>query len=128
MSHFQAFLNACLLDTRHVEDAAIIDLNGGAVLAASHRFRLSHGQIQRILNSFEHQTATRRQGLRLNRTSYVCVRADSRSVYCKRDGDGLILVKTALYIIAATYNGSMCSSVCVEAVEKLADYFREKGK
>ena len=31
----------------------------------------------------------------------------------------MILVKTALYVIVATYNDSMYPSVCVEAVEKL---------
>ncbi|XP_072107585.1 profilin-4 isoform X3 [Mobula birostris] len=41
---------------------------------------------------------------------------------------GLILVKTGMYIICATYTKGMYPSVCVEAVEKLGDYFKTKGK
>lgn len=41
---------------------------------------------------------------------------------------GLIIGRTATILLVATYNKQMYPSVCVEAVEKLADYFREKQK
>lgn len=45
-----------------------------------------------------------------------------------KNNEGLVLVKTEMYIICATYTRGMYPSVCVEAVEKLGDYFKSKGK
>ena len=41
---------------------------------------------------------------------------------------GLIVARTSHNFIIAHYDEGMHPSVCVEAVEKLADYFREKAQ
>ena len=45
-----------------------------------------------------------------------------------QNNEGLIVARTNTLIIVAIYTEKMFPSVCVEAVEKLADYFREKGR
>ncbi|XP_062863878.1 profilin-4 isoform X2 [Trichomycterus rosablanca] len=85
-------------------------------------------EVQMLTDAFKHLDATRGQGLCFKERKFRCVRADRNSIYCKSGGQGLILVKTALYVMVATYTESMYPSVCVEAVEKLAEYLREKGK
>lgn len=37
------------------------------------------------------------------------------------------MVQTSKYILVGTYRENMYPSVCVEAIEKLADYFNQKN-
>ena len=60
--------------------------------------------------------------------SYRAVRADTLSVYAKNEKHGVIISRTNQHYIIASYDPSMYASVAVEAVEKLADYFRKKNK
>ncbi|XP_034153257.1 profilin-4 isoform X1 [Esox lucius] len=151
MNQFHNLINDCLIDTKHVESAAILVAKTATVTAASARFQtrlkspltgpptLSSGiwspiqqvlpsQAQMFVDAFKNTTLTRERGFHFQDKAYACVRADRNSIYCKYATRGLIMVKTALYIIVATYNDSMYPSVCVEAVEKLAVYLKEKGK
>ncbi|XP_024292261.1 profilin-4 [Oncorhynchus tshawytscha] len=128
MNQFQNLINDCLIDTKHVESAVILVAKTAAVTAASARFQVLPTQAQIFIDSFKHMTSTRERGFYFQDKAYTCVRADRNSIYCKCGTHGLILVKTALYVIVATYNDSMYPSVCVEAVEKLAVYLKEKGK
>ncbi|EHB15996.1 Profilin-4 [Heterocephalus glaber] len=43
------------------------------------------------------------------------------------ENTGVVVVKTRLYLLVATYTAGMYPSVCVEATEKLGDYLRKKG-
>ncbi|XP_073191939.1 profilin-4 isoform X2 [Lepidochelys kempii] len=81
-----------------------------------------------ILSSafFKNLLQVRREGLYFQEKQYKCVRADAYSIYLKNENRGLIAVKTDSYILVATYSEGMYPSVCVEAIEKLADYFRDK--
>ncbi|KAJ8410263.1 hypothetical protein AAFF_G00202440 [Aldrovandia affinis] len=128
MNQLQNLLTDCLINTKHVENAAIITTKNATIRAASQMFNIQAPQVQMFIDVFQHTALTREEGFYFLGKSYTCVRADRNSIYSKSNGHGLILVKTALYIIVATYNDSMYPSVCVEAVEKLAEYLREKGK
>jgi len=58
-------------------------------------------------------------------------RESNRSRLCfqlKPDEGGLVVVRTNTMLVIATYSSKMLASVCIEAIEKLADYFREKGR
>uniref|UniRef100_A0A8D0HV76 Profilin n=1 Tax=Sphenodon punctatus TaxID=8508 RepID=A0A8D0HV76_SPHPU len=68
----------------------------------------------------------RREGLYFKNKHFAWVRADDNSIYVKWQDQGLVAAKTDTYILLATYSQGMYPSVCVEAVEKLADYLREK--
>lgn len=67
---------------------------------------------------------------------YRVVRADAMSIYAKNvrlviqdsTRSGLVIAKTNEHYILASYDGHMFGSVAAEAVEKLADYFRNKEK
>ncbi|KAJ7990974.1 hypothetical protein DPEC_G00292430 [Dallia pectoralis] len=128
MKQFQNLINDCLIDIKHVESAAILVAKTATVTAASTEFPVLPSQAQMFVDAFKNLTLTRRQGIYFQDKVYTCVRADRNSIYCKDDARGLIMVKTTLYIIVATYNNSMYPSVCAEAVEKLAAYLKEKGK
>ncbi|KTF81745.1 hypothetical protein cypCar_00024780 [Cyprinus carpio] len=139
MNPFPKLLEGCLIDTKHVESAAIFVAKTGEVTAASNFTvsllqlciptdkRVCPEQTQTFLDAFKQVNVTRQKGLAFRSKHYTCVRADKHSIYTKCEGHGLILVRTALYVIVATYSQSMYPSICVEAVEKLAEYLREKG-
>nr|XP_034331854.1 profilin-4 isoform X1 [Crassostrea gigas] len=103
-------------------------IQGCNVRASSVGFKLHHDQVQMMLDAFKNPPQTREEGIYFDDQQYKCVRADKNSIYGKCDKRGLILVKTQSMLIVATYTENMFPSVCVEAVEKLADYFKEKGK
>uniref|UniRef100_A0A8C6ZE52 Profilin n=1 Tax=Nothoprocta perdicaria TaxID=30464 RepID=A0A8C6ZE52_NOTPE len=126
MEELQALLQGSLLGTRHVESAALVRLQGRTVCASTAGFRVPEENVLNLIYAFyKNLVQVRREGLYFKQKYYKCVRADEHSLYLHNVG--LIVVKTNAFILIATYRAGMYPSVCVEAVEKLADYFREKG-
>lgn len=128
MNHLQTLLHDSLKATGHVEDYAILRRRDFSLRAGSVAFSITPAKIEEITEAFKNPTQTRDGGISLENIHYKCVRADKFSIYGKKDDCGLVLVKTASLVLLGTYNSEMYPSICVEAVEKLADYFREKGK
>lgn len=84
--------------------------------------------VRTLVNGFaKNPLITRREGLYFKEKDYKCVRADDYSLYAKNENTGVVVVKTHLYLLVATYTAGMYPSVCVEATEKLGDYLRKKG-
>ncbi|XP_017575810.1 profilin-4 isoform X1 [Pygocentrus nattereri] len=136
MNPFQNLIVDCLINTKHVESAAVLVAHSGSVAAASPGLRVRPRDAQALTGAFRRLAAVRERGLErglsgsfsFQEEGFGCVRADRISIYCKRGGRGLLLVRTGLFIIAATYSEDMLPGVCVEAVEALAEYLRQKGK
>ncbi|KAK2514785.1 Tp53i3 [Columba guinea] len=120
MNELQALLNDALLRTKHVENAAIIDIKQQKVCASTSGFNVPPDDALNLIYAF-HQNLlqVRRGGLFFKEKRYKCVRADKHSIYLQNPDRGLIVVKTNTFILLATYKGDMYPSVCVEAVEKL---------
>ncbi|NWZ23290.1 PROF4 protein, partial [Asarcornis scutulata] len=120
MSQLQALLNDGLIRTKHVENAAIININERKVCASTIGFYVPpENAINLIYSFYNNLTQVRREGLYFKQKHYKCVRADEYSIYLKNPDGGLIAVKTNAFILIATYKVGMYPSVCVEAVEKL---------
>ncbi|XP_006515204.1 profilin-4 isoform X2 [Mus musculus] len=84
--------------------------------------------VRTLLNGFaKNPLLTRREGLYFKEKDYKCVRADDYSLYAKNENTGVVVVKTNMYLVVATYTAGMYPSVCVEATEKLGEYLRKKG-
>ncbi|XP_036448790.1 profilin-4 [Colossoma macropomum] len=136
MNPFQNLIIDSLISTRHVESAAVLAAKSGGIMAASPGLQVLPREARAFTGAFRRLAAVRERGLErgpwgvfcFQEEEFGCVRADRNSIYCKRGGRGLVLVRTGLFVLVATYNEDMFPSVCVEAVEKLAEYLREKGK
>nr|XP_025948102.1 profilin-4 isoform X3 [Dromaius novaehollandiae] len=127
MNELQALLNDCLVRTKHVENAALINIDERKVCASTFGFNVPEENALNLICAFyKNLVQVRREGLYFKEKYYKCVRADEHSIYLHNPDGGLIVVKTYTFILVATYRAGMYPSVCVEAVEKL-DYFREKG-
>ncbi|XP_059143475.1 profilin-4-like isoform X2 [Physella acuta] len=128
MNQLSNLLQDALVSTDHVHQCAIVRRKDGNVRASSLGFNLYPDQVSLLLGAFKNPPQTREEGIYFDEKQYKCVRADKQSIYAKCNKRGLVLVKTVTLVIIATYTENMFPSVCVEAVEKLADYFKEKGK
>ncbi|XP_078001434.1 profilin-4-like [Glandiceps talaboti] len=128
MNQLQNLLHDALIATEHVQNCVIIRRKDSSLRASSVGFNLYAEQIQKFIDAFKDPPRTREEGIYFDNNNYKCVRADKNSIYAKCDKIGLVMVKTQTLLILGTYNENMYPSVCVEAVENLADYFKQKGK
>ncbi|VCW99000.1 unnamed protein product [Gulo gulo] len=79
--------------------------------------------VRTLVNGFaKNPLQTRREGLYFKEKDYKCIRADDYSLYAKNENTGVVVVKTHLYLLVATYTEGMYPSVCVEATEKLGKF------
>ncbi|KFV87126.1 Profilin-4, partial [Struthio camelus australis] len=120
MNELQALLNDSLIRTKHVENAAVINIGEGNVCASTFGFNVPQENALNLIHAFyKNLLQVRREGLYFKEKYYRCVRADEHSIYLQNVHGGLIVVKTNTFILVATYRTGMYPSVCVEAVEKL---------
>ncbi|XP_070598515.1 profilin-4 [Erythrolamprus reginae] len=127
MNQAQTLLLDGLIKTKHVEKAALIRISDMNVMAATAGFSIQNWASVFVQAFFNNPAQIRKEGQYLNDRYYKCLRADSNSIYLKVKDEGMILVKTGSFILVGTYCSGMYPSVCVEAMEKLADYIRAKG-
>ncbi|KAM6180166.1 profilin-4 [Erethizon dorsatum] len=128
MSQLQNLLLDALLGTKHVDSAALIKLQEKSLCATTPGFIVMPNDVQTLVNRFaKNPLQTRREGLYFKEKDYKCVRADDYSLYAKNENTGVVVVKTNLYLLVATYTAGMYPNVCVEATEKLGEYLRKKG-
>ncbi|ELU00332.1 hypothetical protein CAPTEDRAFT_217717 [Capitella teleta] len=128
MNQLQTLLHDALISTHHIQGCAIVRRKDASLRASSVGFTLYPDQVQMLLDVFRNPAQNREEGIYFEDKPYKCIRSDKNSVYAKHNKRGLILVKTVTLLLIATYTENMYPSVCVEAVEKLADYFKEKDK
>uniref|UniRef100_H2ZKQ4 Profilin n=1 Tax=Ciona savignyi TaxID=51511 RepID=H2ZKQ4_CIOSA len=130
MNQLNNLLHDALIATEHVEKCAILDRKEKEQRAGSPGFLISKEQIVALQDAFKKCSIIRKEGICFEEKNYKCTRADKNSIYAKglQSNEGLIATQTASLLIVASYTEKMFPSVCVEAVEKLTDYFREKGR
>ncbi|NXT17179.1 PROF4 protein, partial [Syrrhaptes paradoxus] len=120
MNELQALLNDGLIRTKHVENAAVINIKQRKVCASTFGFNVPPENALNLIHAFhKNLLQVRKEGLYFKEKHYKCVRADENSIYLKNPDGGLIAVKTKTFILVATYGVGMYPSVCVEAVETL---------
>eukprot|EP00075_Anas_platyrhynchos_P004026 XP_012948854.1 profilin-4 isoform X3 [Anas platyrhynchos] len=84
MSQLQALLNDGLIRTKHVENAAIININERKVCASTSGFYVPpENAINLIYTFYNNLMQVRREGLYFKQKHYKCVRADEDSIYLK---------------------------------------------
>ncbi|XP_053131188.1 profilin-4 [Hemicordylus capensis] len=127
MNQAQSLLIDGLTKTKHVANAALIKISDGSILATTPGFNIQ-SQIPLLIQAFyKNLVHVRKEGLYFKEKQYSCARADDTSIYLRAKDCGLVAAKTRSFILVGTYSQGMYPSVCVEAVEQLADYLRGKG-
>ncbi|CAD5113889.1 unnamed protein product [Dimorphilus gyrociliatus] len=128
LNQLQNLLHDALLATGHVSRGALIKQKDCSLKASTVGFSIPFDQMQLICDAFSNLNTTREQGVLFEGRLYKCVRADKNSIYGKHGKRGIVLVKTQTLIVVGVYSENMYPSVCIESVEKLGDYLKEKGK
>lgn len=128
MNQLQNLLHDSLISTSHCEKCALINRDDYTVKAASVGHQMSQQDVEALIDAFDNLTMAREKGIYFNEINYCCLRSDDDSIYAReKDGSkGLVMVQTEKCILMGTYSENMFPSICVEAIEKLADYFRQK--
>ncbi|KAI8975368.1 profilin [Mycotypha africana] len=123
---WQAYVDTNLIGTGNVSQAAIYGLNGGE-WAKSAGFQLQPKEIQEITAAFSNADSIRANGIHVNGVKYLTLRADERSIYGKKNSDGVCIVKTGQAILVGTYKEGIQPGNCTKVVEGLADYLISVG-
>eukprot|EP00040_Diaphanoeca_grandis_P007158 m.39926 g.39926 ORF g.39926 m.39926 type:complete len:132 (-) comp18338_c0_seq1:179-574(-) len=117
-----------LIATGHVASAAVVRQTDKQLRSATSQFHMGKEGYKTISKAFSHPAATRTNGITIGKHNFVCIRADSESLYLKREGEAVIVCKTVANLLIVMCSGEMQRAICIEAVENLAKYLREKDQ
>ena len=108
--------------TGKVDKAVIYSKVGDSVWATSGGLTLQPTEIQEIVTGFDNPTGLQSNRLHIQGQKYMLLRADERSIYGRRDAEGVICVRTKQTILIAHYPGTVQAGEATKIVEQLADY------
>ncbi|KIY65778.1 profilin [Cylindrobasidium torrendii FP15055 ss-10] len=123
---WQAYVDTNLVGSGKIKHAAILGLQGG-VWATSPGFTIEQAEQTAILGSFSNPASVQESGIRTAGAKYFTLQANERSVYGKKGGDGIILVKTTQAVLVAVYTAPTQAPEATPVVEGLADYLISVG-
>ncbi|KAI7879733.1 Profilin/allergen [Lichtheimia hyalospora FSU 10163] len=123
---WQQYVDSNLIGTGSVSQAAIYGHNGSQ-WAVSPGFQLKAEEVQEIVNGFTNPDGIRASGVHANGVKYFVLRADERSIYGKKNADGICLVKTNQAVLVGVYTEGIQPGMCTKVVEGLADYLISVG-
>ena len=95
-------------------------------LWASRGLKPADGELLAIATTFKDPSTAFANGVRLGGVKYLCLRADDRSIYGKKELNGLVLVKTKKAILISRYDETISPGSCTKETEELADYLISK--
>ncbi|KAI9282711.1 profilin [Sporodiniella umbellata] len=123
---WQTYVDNNLLQTGQVSQAAIYGLNGG-VWATSAGFQLQPEEIKEVIGGFSNPDPLLASGIHIANEKYFVIKADDRSLYGKKNSEGVCIVKTTQAILVGTYKDGIQPGNCTKIVEALADYLISVG-
>jgi len=113
-----------LTDSKHVDQAAIIDKDKLKLLGGTSGFVPTKEECKDVLAAFTDPQKIRAEGLKVVGGMYVVLQSDDNSIYAKKKAGGITVVKTGQTIIFATYAESTIPGQSTVIVERLASHFR----
>lgn len=116
-----------MVATGHVDKGAIWSIAGDSKWAGSGGFDVSPKELQAIIAGFTNPAALWAGGIHLGGVKYVTTKAEGRSLYGRKDRDGIVIVKTRQAILIGHYNEHQIAGNCATTIENLADYLEKLG-
>ncbi|KAL0075207.1 profilin [Phycomyces blakesleeanus] len=123
---WQQYVDSNLVGTGKVTKGAIYGTNG-SLWASSPGFQLAANEIQEIIAGFSNPEPIRASGIHVDGVKYFSLRADERSIYGKKNNNGVCIVKTTQAILIGLYDSNIQPGECTKIVEGLADYLISVG-
>jgi len=119
---WQGYVDSSLIGTGKIDKAAIFSGPGDSVWAVSPGFSAKPEEIQALVKGFNDAGPLYASGLHIGGIKYMCIKADDRSIYGRKDKEGICCVKTKQAILVAHYPDGVQSGEAAKVVEALADY------
>jgi profilin len=116
-----------MVATGHVDKGAIWSIAGDSKWAGSAGFDASPKELQVIIAGFANPAPLWGNGIYHGGVKYVTTKAEGRSLYGRKDKDGIVIVKTKQAILIGHYNEQQIAGNCATIIENLADYLEGLG-
>ncbi|KAF9465991.1 profilin [Collybia nuda] len=123
---WQAYVDTNLVGSGKVTRAAIVGLQGG-VWAASAGYTLSKEEENALIAGYNDLASVQASGVRLAGQKFFTLRTTDRSIYGKKQADGVVIVKTKKAILIAEYIAPLQAPETTKVTEDLADYLISVG-
>ncbi|GAA6025626.1 hypothetical protein JCM11491_007149 [Sporobolomyces phaffii] len=123
---WQAYVDDNLIGTGKITKAAILGQQGG-VWANSAGYDLPASEQSALAQAFTDPATAQASGVRAAGQKFFCIGANDRSVYGKKQADGIVVVKTTQAILVAEYSHPTLPGEATKIVEQLADYLINVG-
>ena len=125
-NQWQPYVDNNLVGAGGATQAAIFGLDGNK-WAGSAGFNVSTAEVKPLIAAFDTKnqagiTTLRNNGLTLNATKFIILKADDRSIYGKKGATGVVCVKTNKAVIISFYNEKIQPGTSAAVTEKIADY------
>ncbi|KAK4329964.1 Profilin [Rhodotorula toruloides] len=135
---WQAYVDTNLVGSGKVSKAAILGQQGGIWAQSAGyndgwpddvdlRAQLSQEEQNNLIKIHSDPSNAQANGVRAQGQKFLTIRADDRSVYGKKQADGIIIVKTKQAILVAEYAHPTQPGEATKVVEELADYLISVG-
>jgi len=119
---WQAYIDTSLISTGKIDRAAIFSAAGDSVWASSPGFAITPDEIKAVIMGFTNAAHLFEKGIYIAGDKNFCIKADDRSIYGKKDKEGICCVKTKQCILVAHYPETVQPGEAAKVVETLADY------
>lgn len=116
-----------LVATRKIDKAALYSRGGDSLWAQSSNFSLDGKEIASIAKAYDDPLELQAHGLHVQGQKYFLLRSDERSIYGRREAEGVVAVRTKQTILLAHYPAGVVANDATAVVEKLADYLISVG-
>ncbi|MFD8339513.1 profilin [Streptomyces solisilvae] len=120
MAEWQRCVDDRLVGSGKVSRAAILGRDS-EVLAASKGYELSARERSALAGGAEDLEQFQGTGLHLGGKKFVINGVDDRSLFCRKEADGAIVVVTNRSIIVTEYDAPILGAEAVRVTEQLAD-------
>ncbi|KAI0071356.1 profilin [Panus rudis PR-1116 ss-1] len=123
---WQTYVDSNLVGSGKIVKAAIVGQAGG-IWASSPGYSLSPEEQKALIDGFASPDKVQASGIRLAGQKFFTLSANDRSIYGKKGGDGVIIVKTKQAILVGEYAAPIQHPEAAPIVEGLADYLINVG-
>ena len=123
---WQAYVDTNLVGSGKVSKAAILGQKGG-VWATSAGYDIPANEQKAIINMFQDPSQAAAAGVKILGNKFFVIHANERSIYGKKQADGVIIVKTKQAVLVTEYQAPLQAGESTPTVEGLADYLISVG-
>lgn len=122
---WQPYIDTSLIGSGNFDRAAIFDREGKSCWATSTGFEVGKPELEKIIEALNETADVKsimEKGLYVEGVKYIVLKADDRSIYGRKDKEGVVIVRTKQAIMLGHYPETVVAGTAASTMEALADY------